>query len=704
MKIYWVSVTFFQWLKRYCSKLLHFFLSPIHIFFLVVFVVFIPSTMFLGNINEFMVDYIDYIPVIFSEIIICILILTAIEIILIKIGIHPEWVTNILFSLSLSAWIQVNFLNKDLPLLNGGTMKWNCTAWYAIISDIVWIVLCILPFIIELKNQKLVEKIKEHISVFLSLVLLMTVAYLAATTDRTVQNQKAATTEGEFELANKLNVIVFVIDTLDSTFVDKYIISDDKYDDLFDGFVYYDNVVSGGAPTSLGIPALLTGTIYEDIDNMSYDEYYKYAYESSPLFGDLNKANIATKLYIDVSFLNHANTSSVQNIKEGNYSIGNKLGFAVSMSKFTAFCSAPYPLKNLFMLYTRDITQYIDVEGYDLYKIVDSKFYSDFCDKGLTIGEDDKAFILYHFFGAHPPYVMDENARPTIVNSNEESLPKQIHGCCKILEEYFNELKELDVYDNSMIIVMGDHGGIDLYQNPAVLVKYTGNNQSEDVIRDSSPATFKNVYATIAETLLRSATKYDYGYSLTENRSYYNNEGRVHTTSMARYLASGRSNKSNGDDFIKFQIIGDAKNPSSVYEPSIIGKILDPGKISYYAEKGFSENEGDHIWTDGKEAVLKFNVKSQQENIYFRAWYKTYNGNQRVKLYVNDNLLEDYIARGEEDRQTQIPQSLIKNGELVIRYELPDACIPISSNGDVLGERNLALDFKNIMIYEDSNN
>ena len=70
-----------------------------------------------------------------------------------------------------------------------------------------------------------------------------------------------------------------------------------------------------------------------------------------------------------------------------------------------------------------------------------------------------------------------------------------------------DELKAKGLYDSSTIIITADHGGIDLYSNPAILVKERNANHDEMVVSDSK-ITFTNVNNTIASSTLKDSSAY----------------------------------------------------------------------------------------------------------------------------------------------------------------------------------------------------
>ena len=237
-------------------------------------------------------------------------------------------------------------------------------------------------------------------------------------------------------------------------------------------------------------------------------EEYKDAYESSSLFADMQKSNCNVKLFTEFYYLDYCDKNSVDNLKmEQKYVISSRRGFMECLYKFVSFYAMPQFLKQNFWLYSGEFNQYITLEDNtsNLYKLDDAQFYQDFKEKGITTQNDKDTFVMYHLNGAHSPYVMDENAQA--VPSDSIGVDSQIRGIFKIIKEYMDELKAKGIYDSSTIIITADHGGIDLYSNPAILVKERNANHDEMVVSDSK-ITFTNVNNTIASSTLKDSSAY----------------------------------------------------------------------------------------------------------------------------------------------------------------------------------------------------
>ena len=481
-------------------------LLPPTIFLIFTFAIYMPSSLFISNIDDFALDYIKIVPLIA---LVSVAVLVIVYIIGFIIPIKRLFYSYVLlvFSLALGFYIQGNFLNPSFNSLNGKEIAWSEYKINGIISIIAWILVFVVPQVVYAIKENIMSLIVKWGSLFVTAMQLVSLVVLLLTTHKVVSNDFAVTKNGEFELSSKNNTIMFVVDTLDASWFEDMLLPNEEYKKSLKDFTYFDDAVAGGAPTVLGIPTLLTGKIDMDASRDT-SEYYKDAYESSSLFADMQKSNCNVKLFTEFYYLDYCDKNSVDNLKmEQKYVISSRRGFMECLYKFVSFYAMPQFLKQNFWLYSGEFNQYITLEDNtsNLYKLDDAQFYQDFKEKGITTQNDKDTFVMYHLNGAHSPYVMDENAQA--VPSDSIGVDSQIRGIFKIIKEYMDELKAKGIYDSSTIIITADHGGIDLYSNPAILVKERNANHDEMVVSDSK-ITFTNVNNTIASSTLKDSSAY----------------------------------------------------------------------------------------------------------------------------------------------------------------------------------------------------
>ena len=538
-------------------------LLSVTFFGVMTYAIFLPNSLVIGNGDDFTVDYYQVLPVTLVVGVIMFSLILLIGFILLALRWQKVFCVykNLIFGLALGFYIQVNFLNTNLGVLDGRNFTWSWNDPDVFVSVVAWFLCLFIPLSFFLLKYDKWDVVRGYISNFLAAVQLFSLVFLSVTAKSTIESRMILTTSREFEMATTDNIVVFVVDTLDAEWAEKYIIADESNQDILKDFVYFDNVVAGGAPTLLGVPTLLTGVSYDSPVSMSVDEYYREAYASSDFFVDLKENGYTVDLYTDASLLKHADTENIDNVVLGiTHNISSIRGFTMCLYKLANYCVMPYPLKGYFSFYGGDFSSYIEVRGYDKYRIDDPRFYRDFQEQHLSLGTTEKKFKLYHLFGTHAPFRMDENCNYTPDVS--VTLEQQIKGTFKIIKEYIYEMKELGLYENSTIIITGDHGGIALEQNPAVFIK-KANYSADELEISSAPAMFKNVRASMAAAFMDDYSSY--GASLFDDMSDNLEKGRYHTVNFSlpadQYL-NGRKKR----DYERFSVGDPARDTEQLLE------------------------------------------------------------------------------------------------------------------------------------------
>ncbi len=176
-----------------------------------------------------------------------------------------------------------------------------------------------------------------------------------------------------------------------------------------------------------------------------------------------------------------------------------------ALIKLTLFRYLPTAIKKPFVIYTTDIAGIFTEPNamHDQWDFVDQ-----FNIEHLT-ADFSKTFRFYYLHGAHNPYKLGENGKMlTSVNGAELH---QITGFFKLLDNYIRELKALEVYDNTMIFIIADHGEPSRSkpdQQPIFFVKDFGERHDEMPVSHAPIEIQQQFLATIAAALGEDDSSY----------------------------------------------------------------------------------------------------------------------------------------------------------------------------------------------------
>lgn len=539
--------------KRLFNKAVHKLgmMFPPILFLVITFFIYIPCSLFLGNIDEFAISFNKVVPIVAKVSIAASFFMMILGFVLVWKKAFKVYIA-LIFGIALGFYIQGNFLNPDFGILNGKDIVWSDYDLSGMISAAAYFICIAVPVVLIFWKEKIAQNIIRWGSLMLCTMQVVALAAAVITSPEKEAISFAILKKDQFLLSSKQNTIVFVVDTLDTEYYEEIIESDNRYASHLKDFTYYDNCVTGGAPTVCAIPLMLTGQGYNDL-SVNFSDYQVKAYQENNLFRDLKKNDYKVNLFTEFELVFGISNEEVDNyLSSQEYVIESETGFAKQLYQFTSFYAMPLYLKKYFWFYSDDFTQYIGLKDseYSSYTFDDAKFYKEYKEQGITTTNDSKVFTYYHLRGSHPPYIIDENCE--LVGEGKSSRRQQTQGIFKMIFEYIDEMKAKGIYDESTIIITADHGENELYQSAAILVKE--RNAHHEYITDSSPVMFKNLYASFAALSFDNAEKY--GETLEQvtdeprerlhschriARNYYRDDADISESEFSQFLFKGNT-------------------------------------------------------------------------------------------------------------------------------------------------------------------
>ena len=212
------------------------------------------------------------------------------------------------------------------------------------------------------------------------------------------------------------------------------------------------------------------------------------AMEESTLFKELQKREYDLNFYEYQLYFNRKNAEKFSNVEINNNKV-NTWKFAKQLSKYVLYKYLPYPLKKYSKIETASFEACkLDEEGsyFDWGNRIN---YDMINDNELEI-VDNKYFQCLHIEGGHVPFDYDENVNQ--ISAEEGTYKQKVQATFKIISAFINRLKENNVYDNSIIVIMADHGeGENGRQNPILYIK--GFDEKHEMNISSTPVSYEDL-------------------------------------------------------------------------------------------------------------------------------------------------------------------------------------------------------------------
>lgn len=658
-------------------------LFPAVLFFVVTYAVFTPSSLFLGNIDEFSLRYIKIVPILLCMALCLFIGIYFIAVWLVRERTLPFYIA-LIFGVTAGAYIQSNFLNAKLPILDGALIEWEKYRTENIISAFVWIICMAVVFVGAYFGKAKFEKIVKYASFFFSAVQLVSLAVLLVMHPLDREASYGFSKEGEFSIGSEENIVIFIVDTLQEDVLEEYLASEAyAQDGTLDDFTIFDNAVSGGAPTIVAMPLFLTGSEYDPAQ--SFSDYRKEAWSETELYDDLHRNGYDVRLYsalVDIAGFPEETFDNYAPV--GDSWIDDYAGFGNSLYQLVNYLLMPQFLKESFWLSTE--TLLYNVQNTD-YKINDIYFHNDYVAAGEKLQTGyEKAYRLYHLNGLHPPYSMTEDFERVWANGVADQTV--LRGDMRIIYAYMNEMKRIGVYDKSTIIIAGDHGKHsegNPETNPAVLIKLP--METHELAYNSAPIHFRNIGATLAGTFLEDYSSYGPSvYDITDASDVE----RMHTITDSIMNRINLENYDGSQEHCRLIIHGDADAwDYELWDPCEInrvayrrGDIIDFTSDNVYADQiNYRLYKENGAATASNELSICFQLEDQgKEDLEFHFVYSgLYNDTQKIQIYADSNKVENKICTRDDigkEMVTVIPKDSVRDGLLVVRMVFPNAVTP----------------------------
>ncbi len=441
---------------------------------------------------------------------------------------------NILFSLfsglGVMAFVQTMITTLSFKGLPGDGNVAPSPQWANVLNFCLWVIaIGAAIWFGSLTNKA--EKGRTVLSFLLILVLVMqtftvvpsaiTYASSKSSDEGTVPTDGSVsylTTKDMFQLSKKKNVVVFLVDRFDSYYFDELVNTDSHFFDDFDGFTYYADNISTYPRTYPATTSILTG-VDNDFSGTRL-EYFEKAYGESTFLRDLKDNNFKINLYIPDYYAYQSASvfkDTVSNVSTASgYTVVSEDALRWEMFNLSSYFWAPEIFKNNSVS-SKTFASIVRPDGEaKKYEMNDPAFYDEYQAQpdGVYTQNDQNTFSLYHLRGCHYPYNMDENCNP--VEDNTVTSFQQNSGVFKIIREYIQDMKDLGIYEDSTIIITGDHAMLssdtaDL-DNPfitALLVKQSGQSGTP-MSTSYAPVCQDNMFAEIVKSA-NIKTNNDYG-------------------------------------------------------------------------------------------------------------------------------------------------------------------------------------------------
>lgn len=412
----------------------------------------------------------------------------------------------ILLWFGVASWLQDMFMNRILTGAQGNKLDWASLGTLPLNNFMIWMVLLAAVILLYVLRKNVCVSLTKLTAGALCLIQIIAIGFVLLTMPEKAPTQLALSDEKHLQLAYEENLIILLFDTAGTNDIDWMLQVYPEAGEIIKDFVYYNNACCDYYYTYPSVTHIWTGNEY--IFQSNGLKWLRDSWKSDRcerFFQKLKDAGYERRFYMDPSVIGpkisaygpfDEKLNKFDNIEPEQFQTNVSL-LLEKMLRTAAFRCLPYLWKQPFEVMTLEFNDVTTVADHSVFSGKDNEFYQRLTTERLSVDVNlEKLISFTHFIGMHPPYVYDENLNIKEKSSAAESM----RGIFMLLQEYFDQMKTLGVYDNSTIIIMSDHGNYGPGYAPIFFIKRPGETHEQTEI-NSAPVDYSEFQATILELL-----------------------------------------------------------------------------------------------------------------------------------------------------------------------------------------------------------
>lgn len=404
----------------------------------------------------------------------------------------------------IAMYIQGNYLINTLPAGDGSPVDWSLYGNEMRQSLVLWAgTLMFVSVLAILLRKKWFPRIVKYTSILITGILAITLLTLGIHNHGFARKQQVCISNHNITAySNDKNFIILIVDAVDSgTFQEILETTDPQYADVLKDFTYYPDTLGSYPHTQLGVPQLLTGAWYECKED--YRIYFTNAMRDSELFQTLKQKNYISGIYdMDLVYDDPA-VYEFENITNTPFRFKKPMDFILDELRLSFFLYMPYQLKKYEPYAVYNIKN--EAPSGDFFYWYNNEYYTYIQEHPIEVVAE-KRFKEIHIEGGHVPFKYNRDVQ--FIGNDAGSYEDNIRATMTIIEYLLEDLKANNVYNNTAIVILADHGfenrnTVEGRQNPLLLVK--GVKESHDFKISDTPLSYSDL-PLIYKNLLNDAS------------------------------------------------------------------------------------------------------------------------------------------------------------------------------------------------------
>jgi hypothetical protein len=379
---------------------------------------------------------------------------------------YKKVVINVIASISILIWLQANVLVWDYGLLDGKAINWQNFQYQGWVDIAVWLLVSGLFFMLYKKQAKGIPQVA--VALLLVQVITLTISLIEEKDELVITRPQSSVAELEkiHQFSTQQNVIHLLVDGFQADVFD-FLMQDEqvssKYQSAFQGFTFYKENLGTFPYTRFAMPSFISGAIYKN--KQAKEEFISQQMRGQNILNAAKNNGFALDIAASGNyFVNQYANTKVDHLYALDAGLAHspELVDALRFIDLSIFRSSPQILKKSIYndqqwFFSALIEKNKEIK-YRYFK--HTAFMLGWVD-AMEVIREEPVYKYIHIMNTHNPMVVDARCRYAgkVLGTTRETLTMQSKCTMDTLSLFLDELKAKGIYETSLIIIHGDHGG-----------------------------------------------------------------------------------------------------------------------------------------------------------------------------------------------------------------------------------------------------
>lgn len=426
--------------------------------------IFIPLTLYMGNVDEFTVPFSSILDVYLQPIIYFVLLLVAIGTLL-KTSRFPGYL-SVLAVTSILLWMQGNLLVWEYGLLDGRSINWDKGAWRGWVDLGIWSAFLLLVLFSGNRVGELFTRVAVGVFCLqMCFALLLVIQNAQAFSEKSMIVARENVVDDIYRFSPRKNVLHILADGFQSDIFEEIVKGEggETLSEALDGFIFFKENMGAFQLTHMSIPAILSGKVYRN--HIRREDFLDEAIGGKTILNEAYRAGYEVDLAVPPSLLRMYTKSRYTNVYPipGNVHLTKsdyKVRNAIKLFDLALFRMVPHFLKKYVYNDQLWFTQALLIDQKKGQQFFSHTAFLRHIRENMSIDRDAPAYKYIHLMLSHNPMVTTADCEyaDEVLPSIRDNIKNQAR--CGLVEvaNLLGKMKELGIYDDATIVLQADHG------------------------------------------------------------------------------------------------------------------------------------------------------------------------------------------------------------------------------------------------------